>query len=48
MRDVEFLRAHADRTIKITLPGPFTMAQQAANEHLRATSEVLRSLTPTP
>jgi 5-methyltetrahydropteroyltriglutamate--homocysteine methyltransferase len=31
-RDVEFLRAHTDRTIKITLPGPFTMAQQASNE----------------
>ena len=32
VRDVEFLRAHTDRTVKITLPGPFTMAQQAANE----------------
>jgi 5-methyltetrahydropteroyltriglutamate--homocysteine methyltransferase len=32
VRDVEFLRAHTDRKIKITLPGPFTMAQQAANE----------------
>jgi len=32
VRDVQFLRAHTDRTIKITLPGPFTMAQQAANE----------------
>ena len=32
VRDVAFLRAHTDRTIKITLPGPFTMAQQAANE----------------
>jgi 5-methyltetrahydropteroyltriglutamate--homocysteine methyltransferase len=32
VRDVEFLRAHTDRAIKITLPGPFTMAQQAANE----------------
>ena len=32
VRDVEFLRAHTDRPIKITLPGPFTMAQQAANE----------------
>jgi 5-methyltetrahydropteroyltriglutamate--homocysteine methyltransferase len=32
VRDVEFLRAHTDREIKITLPGPFTMAQQAANE----------------
>jgi 5-methyltetrahydropteroyltriglutamate--homocysteine methyltransferase len=29
VRDVEFLRAHTNRTIKITLPGPFTMAQQA-------------------
>ncbi len=32
VRDVEFLRAHTDRKIKITLPGPFTMAQQASNE----------------
>ena len=32
VRDVEFLRAHTDRTVKITLPGPFTMAQQAADE----------------
>lgn len=32
VRDVEFLRAHTDRAIKITLPGPFTMAQQAANQ----------------
>jgi 5-methyltetrahydropteroyltriglutamate--homocysteine methyltransferase len=30
--DVEFLRAHTARTTKITLPGPFTMAQQASNE----------------
>jgi 5-methyltetrahydropteroyltriglutamate--homocysteine methyltransferase len=32
-RDVRFLRAHTDRTIKITVPGPFTMAQQAQDEH---------------
>ena len=32
VRDVEFLRAHTDRAIKATLPGPFTMAQQAQNE----------------
>jgi 5-methyltetrahydropteroyltriglutamate--homocysteine methyltransferase len=32
-RDVRFLRAHTDRTVKITVPGPFTMAQQAQNEH---------------
>ena len=31
--DLRFLRAHTDRAIKITLPGPFTMSQQAANEH---------------
>jgi 5-methyltetrahydropteroyltriglutamate--homocysteine methyltransferase len=33
VRDVEFLRANTDRTIKITLPGPFTMTQQAVNEY---------------
>jgi 5-methyltetrahydropteroyltriglutamate--homocysteine methyltransferase len=27
--DLRFLRAHTDRTIKMTVPGPFTMAQQA-------------------
>jgi 5-methyltetrahydropteroyltriglutamate--homocysteine methyltransferase len=31
--DVRFLRAHTDRAIKMTVPGPFTMAQQAQNEH---------------
>ena len=31
VRDVEFLRANTDRLIKITVPGPFTMAQQAQN-----------------
>ncbi len=29
VRGLQFLRAHTDRKIKITLPGPFTMAQQA-------------------
>src|SRR5260370_27271377 len=33
VRDVEFLRATTDRRIKITLPGPFTMTQQAQNDH---------------
>ena len=33
VRDVEFLRAHTDRKIKITLPGPFTMSEQAENAH---------------
>jgi 5-methyltetrahydropteroyltriglutamate--homocysteine methyltransferase len=31
--DVRFLREHAGGTIKITVPGPFTMAQQAQNDH---------------
>src|SRR3954468_4288651 len=30
--DVAFLRANTDRMIKITVPGPFTMAQQAQND----------------
>src|SRR6478735_1311603 len=29
VRDVQFLRANTAKPIKITLPGPFTMAQQA-------------------
>src|SRR5690349_11126341 len=35
VRDVEFLRGNTDRRIKITLPGPFTMAQQAKDEHYK-------------
>ena len=35
VRDVEFLRAHTDSTIKITLPGPFTMTQQVVDEHYK-------------
>jgi 5-methyltetrahydropteroyltriglutamate--homocysteine methyltransferase len=31
-RDVQFLRANTDRQIKFTVPGPFTMAQQAQND----------------
>ncbi len=31
--DVEFLRANTDRQIKITLPGPFTMTQQAQDDY---------------
>lgn len=33
VRDVEFLRANTERTIKITLPGPFTLAQVSEDEH---------------
>jgi 5-methyltetrahydropteroyltriglutamate--homocysteine methyltransferase len=31
--DAEFLRAHTVRTTKMTVPGPFTMSQQAQNDH---------------
>ncbi len=33
VRDLEFLRAHTDRQVKITVPGPFTMSQQAQDDH---------------
>src|SRR3984885_14715670 len=32
VRDVAFLRANTDRMIKTTVPGAFTMAQQAQND----------------
>ena len=32
VRDVEFMKANTDRLTKITVPGPFTMAQQAQND----------------
>jgi 5-methyltetrahydropteroyltriglutamate--homocysteine methyltransferase len=37
---MQFLRRHTDRPAKITLPGPFTMAQQARNEHYRDVEEL--------
>jgi 5-methyltetrahydropteroyltriglutamate--homocysteine methyltransferase len=35
--DLRFLRKNTDRTIKITVPGPFTMAQQAQDDHYGST-----------
>ncbi len=32
VRDLRFLRANTDRRIKITVPGPFTMSQQAQDD----------------
>jgi 5-methyltetrahydropteroyltriglutamate--homocysteine methyltransferase len=32
-RDLEFLAAHTDRTVKVTVPGPFTMSAQAQDDH---------------
>jgi 5-methyltetrahydropteroyltriglutamate--homocysteine methyltransferase len=41
VRDVEFLRANTNRAIKITVPGPFTMAQQAQNEFYKDEQEMV-------
>ena len=41
-RDVAFLRANTDRMIKITVPGPFTMAQQAQNDFYDDEAEMAR------
>jgi 5-methyltetrahydropteroyltriglutamate--homocysteine methyltransferase len=35
VRDTQFLRANTDRTIKMTVPGPFTLAQQCEDHHYR-------------
>ena len=35
VRDVQFLRKNTSKLIKITLPGPFTMAQQAQDDYYR-------------
>jgi 5-methyltetrahydropteroyltriglutamate--homocysteine methyltransferase len=40
VRDMQFLRRNTDRPAKITLPGPFTMAQQAKNEFYRDVEEM--------
>ena len=37
VKDVKFLRSHTSKTIKITVPGPFTMAQQAQNDYYPST-----------
>ena len=33
VRDLDFLRQHTSRPVKITVPGPFTVTQQAQNEY---------------
>jgi 5-methyltetrahydropteroyltriglutamate--homocysteine methyltransferase len=56
-RDVGFLRAATDRRIKVTVPGPFTLARLAQDEHYRdearlalayaaAVNDELRELEP--
>ena len=33
VRDVQFMKQHTDKAIKITVPGPFTMSQQAQDDY---------------
>ena len=37
--DLKFLRANTDRMVKITVPGPFTMLQQAQNDFYKTEEE---------
>src|SRR5215831_18926280 len=39
--DMQFLRRNTEHKAKITLPGPFTMAQQAKNEFYRDADEMV-------
>ena len=41
--DVRFLRQHTDRTIKVTVPGPFTMSQQAQDDYFGNAEELAYS-----
>ena len=43
-RDMEFLRRHTGRVAKMTLPGPFTMSQQAKNEFYDDVEELVMDL----
>lgn len=40
VQDMAFLRQHTQRRAKITLPGPFTMSQQAKNEYYKDDEEM--------
>jgi 5-methyltetrahydropteroyltriglutamate--homocysteine methyltransferase len=44
VRDVEFLRANTTRSIKATLPGPFTMSQQAQDDYYHDEEALAMSL----
>ena len=37
--DLRFLRAHTDKLVKMTVPGPFTMSQQAQNDFYKSEEE---------
>ena len=40
VRDLQFLKAHTSKPVKITVPGPFTMSQQAQNDFYKYESEM--------
>ena len=40
VEDLRFLRANTSRTVKITVPGPFTMAQQAQDDYYGSTESL--------
>ena len=40
VENVKFLRANTDRMIKMTVPGPFTMSQQAQNDFYKDEEEM--------
>jgi 5-methyltetrahydropteroyltriglutamate--homocysteine methyltransferase len=44
VRDVRFLRAQTDHPIKATIPGPFTMSQQAQDDHYGDEQELAMAL----
>jgi 5-methyltetrahydropteroyltriglutamate--homocysteine methyltransferase len=44
LRDMQFLRMNTAHAAKITLPGPFTMAQQAKNEFYKDDEEMAMDL----
>ena len=39
LRDLQFLKRHTTRRVKITVPGPFTMTQQAQNDFYASEAE---------
>ncbi len=40
VRDLEFLRAHTKKSVKMTIPGPFTMSKQAQNDFYSSDEEM--------
>ncbi len=39
LEDLRFLRAHTAKAVKMTVPGPFTMSQQAQNDYYKSAEE---------